>query len=119
MPKRTRFGFYLPGEDGRPVFVPKGTRHTAKLAKQLEGNPDAFEDYDDTPPPEDVDETPPTSEDEQPTAPSSDDGTPTPPAGNASTEEWRAFASKVGVELDEDAGRDDIKAALSERGLIG
>ena len=122
MPKRTRFGFYLPGEDGRSVFVPKGTPHSAALAKKLEGNPDAFEEYDDQPVEDEAPpappETPETDEGPEPAPAADPDAAPEPPAGNASTGEWRAFAEAVGVEVDEDAGRDDIKAQLTERGLL-
>lgn len=34
------------------------------------------------------------------------------PAGNASREDWAAYATQEGVELDPDMKRDDIKAAV-------
>lgn len=36
------------------------------------------------------------------------------PKGNASRDEWAAYADSLGVEYDEDAGRDDIKAAVEK-----
>ncbi len=41
-----------------------------------------------------------------------------PPAGNASSETWRAYAETVGVQVPTDAGREDIKQLLSDRGLL-
>lgn len=35
-----------------------------------------------------------------------------PPSGNASTEEWAAFAKTMGVDVDADAKRADIQAQL-------
>lgn len=43
----------------------------------------------------------------------------TEPAGNADTKAWAEFAQTVGVQLPDGAGREDIKAALTERGLLG
>jgi hypothetical protein len=40
------------------------------------------------------------------------------PAGNASTEHWAAYAAAVGVDVPEDAKRDDIKGLLRDRGLL-
>lgn len=34
------------------------------------------------------------------------------PKGNASREEWARYAESLGVEFDEDAKRDEIKAAV-------
>lgn len=39
---------------------------------------------------------------------------PEAPAGNASTDEWRTYAASVGVDVDEDAGREDIKQAIRD-----
>lgn len=36
------------------------------------------------------------------------------PAGNASTEEWAAYAAALGVEVPEDAGREAIKDLIAE-----
>lgn len=38
------------------------------------------------------------------------------PAGNASTEEWAAYAASINVEVPEDAGREAIKEAIAEAG---
>lgn len=38
--------------------------------------------------------------------------TPEAPAGNASTEKWADYARELGVAIDEDASRDQIKAAI-------
>jgi hypothetical protein len=35
------------------------------------------------------------------------------PAGNARTEEWEQYADAIGVEYDEGAGRDEIRAAVA------
>lgn len=37
------------------------------------------------------------------------------PAGNASTEAWAEYADAIGVEYDEGAGRDEIRAAVAAR----
>lgn len=37
----------------------------------------------------------------------------TPPAGNASTEEWATFARSLGIEIDEGAKRDEIRALVT------
>lgn len=37
------------------------------------------------------------------------------PKGNASRDEWAAYADSLGVEYDEGAGREDIKAAVESR----
>lgn len=42
-----------------------------------------------------------------------DDGA---PRGNASRDEWAAYAATLGVEVAEDAKRDDIKAAIAAAG---
>lgn len=42
----------------------------------------------------------------------------TAPAGNAATEKWRAYAELVGVAVPDDAGREDIKALLVDKGLL-
>ena len=39
-------------------------------------------------------------------------GAPERPAGNASTEDWHAYAKAVGVDVDPAAGRDDVVAAV-------
>jgi hypothetical protein len=41
-----------------------------------------------------------------------DDTDPTRPAGNASREEWEAFATSVGVEVEEGMSRNDIRDAV-------
>lgn len=67
-----------------------------------------------------VAEVPPAPENPEPAAtPGSaeSDGS-QPPAGNASTEDWAAFAKARGVEVPEDAKRDEIKTLLRDRGLI-
>ncbi|WP_108665149.1 hypothetical protein [Euzebya rosea] len=38
---------------------------------------------------------------------------PRPPAGNARTDQWAAHAASIGVELPDDATRDQIKAAVA------
>jgi hypothetical protein len=37
------------------------------------------------------------------------------PKGNASRDEWAAYADSLGVEYDEGAGREDIKSAVENR----
>lgn len=37
-----------------------------------------------------------------------------PPRGNASREEWAAFAVSLGIEVSEDAKRDEIKVLVEE-----
>lgn len=37
-----------------------------------------------------------------------------PPAGNASTDEWRAYAESLGIDVDDDAGRKAIKQAVED-----
>jgi len=39
---------------------------------------------------------------------------PVEPKGNASREEWAAWATQIGVEYPDDAKRDDIKALVAE-----
>jgi len=40
------------------------------------------------------------------------------PAGNASGDAWREYARSVGVPVADDAGREDVRAELRDRGLL-
>lgn len=50
--------------------------------------------------------------DEGDTSDEGGDGTLEEPAGNASRDEWAAYAESIGVEFDDDAGRNDIRDAV-------
>lgn len=39
---------------------------------------------------------------------------PTPPAGNASREEWAAFAATLGITVEDSAKRDEIRALVEQ-----
>lgn len=47
-----------------------------------------------------------------------DEGDLTPPAADADRDEWAAYATKVGVTFDADAGGDAIIAAVRDAGLL-
>ncbi|WP_168428976.1 hypothetical protein [Microbacterium sp. K36] len=40
--------------------------------------------------------------------------TPEPPAGNASRDEWVAFAKEIGITVDDSAKRDEIRAQVEQ-----
>lgn len=90
-----------------PVAEPKTRRRPSKAparpAAKNDANSDGASDSADSPGDDSGSEQSPSTD---------------PPAGNASTQDWAAFAQTVGVQVPDDAGREDIKAALTERGLL-
>lgn len=100
--------FTVLAEDGT-TLVKRGDAYDAKNEdhkKIAEGNPDVFPDS-----------TRSKSSAVEP-GPNAGDETPEAPAGNAGAEKWRDYARSVGVEVADDANRDDVKSALVAAGLI-
>lgn len=99
--------FTVFADDGS-VLVNRGDAYDAKNEdhkKVAEGNPDVFPD------------TSGAKSSPEP-GPNATTDTPEPPAGNAGAEKWRDYARSLGVEVADDATRDDVKAALVAAGLI-
>ena len=50
----------------------------------------------------------------EPVEPDGSEELPEPPAGNASREEWVAFAKEIGITVDDSAKRDEIRAQVEQ-----
>jgi hypothetical protein len=98
--------FTVFADDGS-VLVNRGDAYDAKNEghkKVVEGNPDVFPET--------------ASKGAAEPGPNADPEKPEPPAGNAGADKWRDYARSVGIEVADDATRDDVKSALVGAGLI-
>ena len=97
--------FTVYADDSGTILVNRGDKYDAQSEAHVavaKGNPDVFPDA---------------ASGIEP-GPNAAPETPEPPSGNAGAEKWREYARSVGVEVAEDASRDDVKVALVGAGII-